>query len=665
VKPDLEPARRHSKQRWVDLPPSQRAAARPSLLPVLAGYDNPQLIAHGATALVFRATQTRLNRLVAIKVITADTGSVPANVERELATTVALSSQPHIVSIIDTGVTEDDRHYIVMEYCEGGSYAQILREGGPMSVDDVIEVGIKIGEALHAAHQAGIIHRDVKPSNILRSRFGPALTDFGIARAPEELSATLTREMMTPHYASPEALLHQTQSGLSDVYSLASTAWTLLVGHPPFADPANPSIDTYKFSSRVLHEPPPPIPREDVPTWLVSELTRAMSKLPSQRHASALEFAEALRRGALGLRPAAPRSAPATRPTTSQPSPGHSQARRPSHVARVLPHNRRLRTRAKRGVRSPPPPARRGRYLFITAVAIATFLAAGATLYQLTNEHRGASGSRPANVTNTEPSLLPGTESATVNPTATATGSPVAQTAAPTPTHIAQPTAPALQPIRIDYPAFADLPALILNGSAAGTGTALRLTPGGQAAGSAWAQAKIDSARSFTTAFRLSMPQLGDGMAFVIQPQGPAALGSMGGGLGYGGHPDLPAAPRIIPSLSVEFDTWDNSPDGWDPAGHQHVAVTTNGNIKNHLFWADPGFSLVGAPVGVWVEYDAASTTLAIYVSRTADRPVNPLVTATISLAAIVGTSPAYVGFTAGSGDIAGVQDVLSWHLEA
>ena len=102
------------------------------LLPALPGYDDPQLIAHGTTALVFRAIQTRLNRPVAIKVITATSGSVPVNVERELATTVALSSQPHIVSIIDTGITGDDRPYIVMEYCEGGSYARILRQRGPL-----------------------------------------------------------------------------------------------------------------------------------------------------------------------------------------------------------------------------------------------------------------------------------------------------------------------------------------------------------------------------------------------------------------------------------------------------------------------------------------------------------------------------------------------------
>ena len=273
------------------------------LLPALPGYDNPQLIAHGTTALVFRATQHRLNRLVAIKVITLDTGSVPVNAARELATTVALSSQPHIVSIIDTGTTADDRPYIVMEYCEGGSYGQILRQRGPLPVDDVVEVGVKIGEALHAAHQAGIVHRDVKPSNILRGRFGPALTDFGIARAPDELSTTLTREMMTPHHASPEALLHQAQSGLSDVYSLASTMWTLLIGHPPFVDPSRPPADMYAFRDRVLHDPLPAMTREDVPGWLIAELARAMEKLPSNRHAHALEFAESVRRGSLGLSP--------------------------------------------------------------------------------------------------------------------------------------------------------------------------------------------------------------------------------------------------------------------------------------------------------------------------------------------------------------------------
>ncbi|HEX6869674.1 MAG TPA: protein kinase [Micromonosporaceae bacterium] len=292
------------------------------LLPELPGYDDLQLIAHGTTALVFRATQRKLNRPVAIKVITVGTSAVPVNPARELATTVALSSQPHIVSIIDTGVTDDDRPYIVMEYCEGGSYAQILRQSGPLPVDDVIDLGVKIGEALQAAHDAGIVHRDVKPSNLLRSRFGPALTDFGIARAPNELGGTLTREMMTPQHASPEALLHQAQTGLSDVYSLASTMWTLLVGHPPFVDPNRPAVDMYEFRDRVLHDPLPPMPRADVPRWLVEELTRALAKVPAQRHSSAREFAQALRRGALGLAPTDPGPASTAVPATEVHVPG-------------------------------------------------------------------------------------------------------------------------------------------------------------------------------------------------------------------------------------------------------------------------------------------------------------------------------------------------------
>ncbi|WP_412541907.1 protein kinase [Longispora sp. K20-0274] len=271
------------------------------MIPTLPGYSDLQLIANGSTALVFRATQARLNRMVAVKVLLIDdVMTTQATVAQELATTVALSSQPHIVSIIDTGTTTDGNPYIVMEYCEGGSYAQILKQRGPLTVPEVLEVGMKIGEALHAAHQAGIVHRDVKPPNILRSQFGPALADFGIARAPDALAGTMTMGKLTPHHASPEAFMLGAQSGSSDLYSLASTMWNLLAGRPPFADP-NASNDPMSFRDRVLNQPVPRVPRDDVPEWLHEELTRAMAKNPAERHTSAMAFAEALRRHSYGM----------------------------------------------------------------------------------------------------------------------------------------------------------------------------------------------------------------------------------------------------------------------------------------------------------------------------------------------------------------------------
>ena len=147
-----------------------------------------------------------------------------------------------------------------MEYCEGRSYTAILKAGGPLPVTDVIDVGIKIGQALQAAHHADIIHRDVKPQNILRGQYGPALADFGIARTPATLAATAAIDKLTPLHASPEALLRQAQTPASDLFSLASSMWHLLAGHAPFANPEG-GTDPDTHRRRVTSdEPPPKIP---------------------------------------------------------------------------------------------------------------------------------------------------------------------------------------------------------------------------------------------------------------------------------------------------------------------------------------------------------------------------------------------------------------------
>jgi hypothetical protein len=259
------------------------------------------MVAHGSTAFVYRAVQERLDRTVAVKVLLVDDDMTTADsVEKELEATVAVSNHPHIVSIIDTGHSDTGQPYIVMEYCEGGSYTTILKAGGPMPVNDVIDVGIKIGQALQAAHNADIIHRDVKPQNILRGQYGPALADFGIARTPAALAATAAIDKLTPLHASPEALLRQAQRPASDLFSLASSMWHLLAGYAPFANPEG-GTDPDTHRQRVTSDTPPPkLPREDVPEWLEELIVRALARDPARRPASCQAFAEELQRGMYG-----------------------------------------------------------------------------------------------------------------------------------------------------------------------------------------------------------------------------------------------------------------------------------------------------------------------------------------------------------------------------
>ncbi|THV39435.1 protein kinase domain-containing protein [Glycomyces buryatensis] len=269
--------------------------------PAIPGYRDFEMVAHGSTAFVYRAVQERLDRAVAVKVLLVDDDMTTADsVEKELEATVAVSGHPHIVSIIDTGSTEDGRPYIVMEYCEGGSYSAIMKANGPLGIDDVIDVGIKIGLALQAAHNADILHRDVKPQNILRGQYGPALADFGIARSSASLSATAAIDKLTPLHASPEALLRTAQTASSDLFSLASSMWHLLAGFAPFANPEG-GTDPDTHRGRVTSDQPPPkLPREDVPEWVEELLVRALARDPARRPASCQAFADELQRGMYG-----------------------------------------------------------------------------------------------------------------------------------------------------------------------------------------------------------------------------------------------------------------------------------------------------------------------------------------------------------------------------
>ncbi|GLH99946.1 FhaA domain-containing protein [Phytohabitans aurantiacus] len=272
------------------LTPSDAPSAEAPLVP---GYHDFQVVGVGGSSVVYRATHTRLGRVDAIKVFRDATTAHSARL-RELRSFIDLAGHPYIVALFDTGHTRDGDPYLAMQYCPQGTYEDLLHQVGALAVEEVIEVGERIAHALHVAHVAGVIHCDVKPSNILRTSYGPRLSDFGIALDVGEAGNAGGAAGMTPSYASPEALTGGGLSPATDIYGLASTLWTMLAGHPPFHAPSEPAGDLEQLRRRVLSTPAPGLPRSDVPPSLAAVLATAMATDPAKRYRNALEFGAAL-----------------------------------------------------------------------------------------------------------------------------------------------------------------------------------------------------------------------------------------------------------------------------------------------------------------------------------------------------------------------------------
>jgi LCP family protein required for cell wall assembly len=190
-----------------------------------------QPLAKGGFATVWRARQEALDRLVAIKV---DERPLDTETERrrflgEAKAAGNLSGHPSIVTVHDAGILEDGRPYLVMKLCTGGSLTAWLRPDNRQSVDRITAVGVQIADALAVVHEKGMLHRDVKPPNILIDSYGnPGLTDFGLA-APEPGAST----GLTLAFAPPEVLVGRAHTAAGDVYQLAATIYALLCGRPP------------------------------------------------------------------------------------------------------------------------------------------------------------------------------------------------------------------------------------------------------------------------------------------------------------------------------------------------------------------------------------------------------------------------------------------------
>ncbi|BCB85691.1 serine/threonine-protein kinase [Phytohabitans suffuscus] len=249
-------------------------------LPVVPGLSGLSVLARGGYATVYRATQESVAREVAVKVEnrTLDNERDQRRFLREARAAGRMSSHPHVVDLFDAGVTADQHPYLIMELCDG-SYADRMRDT-PLQPAEAREVGVKIADALADAHQLGVLHRDVKPANILFSRFGePALADFGLAVLAEARDSSVTLEVLTPAYAPPEMFRHSAPSPAVDVYALCATLYAIMRGKPPrWHEDRNPSLITLM---ELFNQPIPDLP--GVPGALMEVLRHGMVNEPESR----------------------------------------------------------------------------------------------------------------------------------------------------------------------------------------------------------------------------------------------------------------------------------------------------------------------------------------------------------------------------------------------
>ncbi len=269
-------------------------------------YQTGDRLGSGGMSNVYKATDLILERTVAVKVLAehlSDDDRFVARFRRE-ALAVAKLIHPNIVQVYDTGVDEG-RHYIVMEYVEGRSGAQILQRGGPVGPEIAVEIGIQACAGLDYAHRRGIIHRDVKPGNLMVVG-GPVgggemtvkLTDFGIARAIEQTRITQVGSVVgTAAYLAPEQVRGEEATPATDVYALGVVLYQFLTGRLPYEGSSLAELAVRQQNEKPL---PPSTYNDEVPETLSGAVLRALEGDPNRRYGSASELETGLRLGLQG-----------------------------------------------------------------------------------------------------------------------------------------------------------------------------------------------------------------------------------------------------------------------------------------------------------------------------------------------------------------------------
>jgi eukaryotic-like serine/threonine-protein kinase len=293
-------------------------------------YELERVLGTGGMATVFCAFDTVLERKVALKVLHehyAADGEYVARFENE-ARAAARLAHPNIVTVMDRG-EQDGRRYIVFEYVDGENLKDAVVAEGPLPIERVLRVGADVARGLAFAHTSGVVHRDVKPQNVLLDEDGRAkVTDFGIARTGTATGHTETGTILgTGSYISPEQARGERAGPESDVYSLGAVLYELLAGRPPYDGPTFVAV-----ALRHVREPVPDVlaGRPDCPPALAALVEACLAKDPSER-----PTADALARGlsALGRGDAVPEADDRTLVISRRPQPRKRRLRRVSLIA--------------------------------------------------------------------------------------------------------------------------------------------------------------------------------------------------------------------------------------------------------------------------------------------------------------------------------------------
>ncbi|QSE81429.1 serine/threonine-protein kinase [Rhodococcus koreensis] len=295
-----------------------------------AGFTDLEEIGRGGFGVVYRCRQPHLDRTVAVKVLAAD--PAPEDLERFLREQRAmgrLSGHPHIVTVLQVGTTAAGRPYLVMPYHRYGSLDATIRRTGPLNWADTLNLGIALAGALETAHRAGIVHRDVKPANILLTEYGDAqLADFGIARISGGFETGTGVITGSPAFTAPEVLAGQSPTPASDIYSLGASLFCALTGHAAFERRSGEQL-VAQFV-RITTEPVPDLRDPAIPAAVTAVIGHAMAAEPTARPHTAAEFGDELRdtQARAGALADVPTVAPESVPVPTETPAGTQRVRR-------------------------------------------------------------------------------------------------------------------------------------------------------------------------------------------------------------------------------------------------------------------------------------------------------------------------------------------------